>query len=165
MNIEHEIQIDEPRFDKMKKKAQQNKYNLLAYPTFIVLGLTLMCLEDSKFMSIFWEFPWVTVGVSFYVLVMLVYVWIKGNELNEMGQKLTNDFDSICPYISLFSKYELHLKVAYFAFLWGMIWFIRNNPEIIDLIEKVAIMLIILFINQKIKDPMEWKKIDTVKII
>ncbi len=163
MNIQHETQIDEPRFEKMKKKAQANKYNLSIYPAFILFGLALMCFDDPKFMSLFSDEPLVTIFVSLYILAMFVYVWIRGNELNEMGKNLTNDFDSICPYISKFSISEIPLKAAYFFFMFLLLLFIKRNPEIIELLSIVAIMGMILFSNPKIKDPMEWKKIDTVK--
>lgn len=163
MNIQHETQIDEPRFEKMKKKAQANKYILMVYPAFILFGLALMCFDDPKFMTLFSDEPLVTIFVSLYILAMFVYVWIRGNQLNEMGKNLTNDFESICPFISSFRKTELPLKGAYFFFLYILLIFIKRNPEIIELNTIVAIMLIILLNNPKIKDPMEWKKIDTVK--
>lgn len=163
MNIQHETQIDEPRFEKMKKKAQENKYNLSVYPVYILLGLIFGGIESPKFMSLFSDEPLVTVFVGLYIGAMFVYVWIKGNELNATGKNLTNDFDSICPYISRFNRFELPLKVALYFFMSLLLLFISKNPEIISLNKVVALTLMILFYNPKIKDPMEWKKIDTVK--
>jgi hypothetical protein len=164
MLIETDTQAQELHFSEMKNKATQNKYNLSVYPFSIIFGMLYACIDNQEFMSLFTDEPLVTVFVALYILLMFVYVWIKGNELNEIGNGLTNEFDSICQYISTFSRYEIPLKTGYFFFLWILLIFIKKNPEIIGLNTIVAIMLMILFSNQKIKDPMEWRKVDKIKM-
>lgn len=163
MNIQHEIQIEEPRFEKMKKKAQQNRYILSVYPGLMAFGIIFSYFDNEAFKLAFNQSLIIPIIFTSLIVFLFAFIWWKGGKMNKTGQELINDFNSICPYISTFSRVDYGLKIAYFIFLFLFLAFWKQNL-IGEYDGSVIILFSGFFSNRKIKDPMEWKKVDVVKV-
>lgn len=158
MEIKTDIEVQGNHFNEMKKKATQNRYNLLVYPVMVIFAILYMYLDYPELGTIPKEDPVYFIIILMYITGMLIYAWIRGTELNKIGNALTDDLDSICKYISLFGKFDFQLKWAFTFFLMFLLFFIKRNPELFDFITNIGFLIIIVLgTNQKIKDPMAWR--------